>query len=103
MTRRCLVLAASVLLGAVPSRAQPFPVVGGYGFDWLKPDTPLCRPISQRDADRFQVCRFEPSGNAFGIRSSYHRCTAPGRSETLVYDTRAHCEASLETMSSNAP
>jgi hypothetical protein len=103
MTNRFLVLSALLLLGGAPSRAQPFPVVGGYGFDWLKPDTARCRPISQRDADRFSACRFEPSGHAFGLPSSYHSCTAPGRSETLVYETRSKCEAALETMRGNAP
>jgi hypothetical protein len=33
-------------------------VVGGYGFDWLKPDSARCRPITQNDADRFSACRF---------------------------------------------
>ncbi|MCS5700992.1 hypothetical protein NZK32_18280 [Cyanobium sp. FGCU-52] len=103
MTIRIPVLAALLLLGAAPSRAQPFPVLGGYGFDWLKPDTASCRPISRREAERFQACRFEPSGNAFGLPSSHHSCKAPGRSETLVYETRAQCEAALETMRANAP
>ena len=78
-------------------------MVGGYGLDWLKPDSARCRPITQNDADRFSACRFEPAGNAFGLPSSYHRCLAPGRSETLIYETRARCEAALETRRGNAP
>jgi hypothetical protein len=78
-------------------------VVGGYGFDWLKPDAARCRLISKRDADRFSACRFEPSGNAFGLPSSYHSCKAPGRSDILAYETRARCEAALVTMRANAP
>lgn len=94
--------AATMLLGS-PAPAAPFPVVGGYGFDWLKPRTTQCRRITQAEAATFQSCRFAPAGHAFGLPSAHHSCVAPGRSEILVYGSPAQCTEAFETMQSNEP
>jgi hypothetical protein len=79
-----LFLSSSVLAGE-------FALVGGWGFDWLKPNTTKCRPIAQCDAGKFKKCEFVAAGNAFGLPSSYHMCKAAGRSEYFVYASKAKC------------
>jgi hypothetical protein len=96
-------LSAVVLLFTSPVLANEFPVVGGYGFDWLKPQTTKCQRITRADAKEFSSCTFSPSGYAFGHPSSYHTCKAAGRSEYLIYASQAKCAKAFETMEGNAP
>lgn len=93
----------ALLLFPLAASAAEFPVVGGWGFDWLAPKSAKCRRIEAADAARFRKCEFLSPGGAFGLTLPYHRCTAPGRSEHLVYATRAQCTEALETMRANAP
>jgi len=107
----CAAAAAALLLGAAgtallpaaPAAANPFPVVGGYGFDWLKPKTSQCRRITQAEATTFRSCSFSPAGHAFGLPSAYHTCGAPGRSEILVYGSPAQCAEAFQTMQAHEP
>lgn len=94
---------AAALLLASPAIGEPFPVVGGYGFDWLKPKTSHCRRITQVEAASFRSCSFSPAGHAFGLPSAYHTCGAPGRSEILVYGSPAQCAEAFQTMQANEP
>ena len=83
--------------------AKEFTVVDGYGFDWLKPNTTRCRPITQRDMNKFKHCEFSNPGNAFGLKLPYHECKASNSSEYFIYETRAKCQEAFETMQANAP
>ena len=94
---------AAALLLASPAIAEPFPVVGGYGFDWLKPKTSQCRRITQVEAASFRSCSFSPAGQAFGLPSAYHTCGAPGRSEILVYGSPAQCAEAFQMMQAHEP
>ncbi|MCP9791760.1 hypothetical protein [Vulcanococcus limneticus] len=96
-------ITAAVVLLASPALADGFPVVGGYGFDWLKPKTTSCHRITQAEANAFKACRYSASGNAFGLPSSYHSCVAPWRSEVLIYASQAKCAAAFNTMQANEP
>lgn len=95
--------AGPALLPAAPAAANAFPVVGGYGFDWLKPKTSRCRRITPVEAASFQGCRFSPDGQAFGLASAYHTCQAPGRSEILIYGSPAQCDEAFQTMQAHEP
>lgn len=99
--RQALTVAALILSPHVA--AKDFPVAGGYGFDWLKPKAAKCLPISDAEAKKFRKCEFFAAGDAFGLASTYHMCTAPGRSEYFVYESRAKCVEALETMKANGP
>ena len=94
---------AAAMLLASPAIAEPFPVVGGYGFDWLQPKTTQCRHITPAEAATFRSCRFFPDGQAFGLPSAHHACLAPGRSEILVYGSPAQCTEAFQMMQAHEP
>jgi hypothetical protein len=96
-------LGTSVLLLPSPLLAAEFPLKGGYGFDWLKPEAAACRRISEHDLARFRRCEFSADGHAFGLPFAYHTCVAEPGSEVLIYATPCQCREALETMRSNAP
>lgn len=83
--------------------AGDFPVVGGYGFDWLKPQTAKCRRITQQDKDHFKTCEFLAKGNAFGLPLAHHTCKSSAKSEHFIYETRRQCQEAIETMQANSP
>ena len=96
-------IAATLLLIATPILAKEFPPVGGYGFDWLQPETAVCHRITRKDSKLFRTCTFSASGYAFGIASSYHTCRISEQSELMIYQSQALCIEALETMQANAP
>lgn len=100
MWRGFVVAVAWLPLGA--AAAGEFAVVGGYGFDWLKPKQARCARIAPADAARFKPCTFAPSG-AFGLDLAYHSCPLPRGGEVIVLASMAACRAALETMQANAP
>lgn len=78
-----------------------FPAVGGFGFDWLAPDSAQCKRISTADAKVFAGCIFHKSG-AFGLPYAYHTCAFAG-AEMLIFKSEDECQEALETMQANAP
>ncbi|MBH9553065.1 hypothetical protein [Inhella gelatinilytica] len=100
---RRLALAWLTGLAVGAANAGEFKVVGGVGFDWLKPEEAQCRVIRLRDLDGFQRCEFHASGAAFGLQGAYHQCRASPSSEYLIYANRAQCLKALATMRANAP
>lgn len=96
-------MAPNLAVSAAPSSlpAPEFPVVGGYGFDKLKPETTKCRQIAKTDA--FKTCKFQSAEGVIGFSGSYHACVASARSAYLVYKSRAACTEALETMRANGP
>jgi len=77
------------------------PRAGALGFDWLRPRSAACRPVSDRLVQRFARCRRE--AGAFGLDDAVYVCTVGDRSEYLVFDDRRACERNLEAMHANAP
>lgn len=99
---RTPVLGACVALFCVAVAEASFPVAGGYGFDWLAPDTAKCIRIADTDARQFKACEFHASG-AFGLDLAYHACPTTQRGEFLVFKSQAACQEALDTMQANAP
>lgn len=89
-------------LAACAANAAEFPIVGGYGFDWLKPDTTRCRMITAKDTAAFKKCEFIDSGT-FGLPLASHTCKAGKYSEYFILRNKAECKDALETMRANAP
>jgi len=97
---------AGILLFCICSvvRSEPpaFAVVGGFGFNWLEPDTAQCARIAAADSKRFTQCEYHASG-AFGLPLAYHTCTTTRDGEYLVFKSAAQCQEALETMQANGP
>lgn len=87
---------------ACAANAAEFPIVGGYGFDWLKPDTTRCKTVTAKDAAAFKKCDFLESGT-FGLPLASHVCKAGKHSEYFILRNKAECKDALETMRANAP
>ena len=102
MRRRVVVVAALGCLGVATAVAAEFALVGGYGFDWLKPKQARCARITPADAARFKACTFAASG-AFGLELAYHSCPLQRGGEMIVLQSKAACQQALETMQANAP
>jgi hypothetical protein len=79
-----------------------FPVVGGWGFDWLHPARARCREIAAKDAERFRACRYSKEF-AFGLDMMAYACKADGRAEFVIFRTKNDCREAFETMQANAP
>lgn len=95
--------ALALLVVAVPGLAQDQgPVAGDYAFDWLKPTTTQCKPLTEALVKRFAPCRYEAQGT-FGLADPAFVCRVSRRSEYFVYKSKAVCLRNLETMQANAP
>lgn len=96
---RALML-ASLALSATSASATEQPAPGGYGFDWLKPNSTKCRPVTEAQVKQFKSCEASPG---FGGPKPLRACRVSARSEWIIYATRAQCEDELGTMRANAP
>jgi hypothetical protein len=100
---RRLLFVPLFLIGCLPSAfSAEHSVVGGYGFDWLKPMTAQCKLITQKDAERFKKCELSRT-DAFGLPLVFHQCRVNDRSEFFIYSSLANCLEAFETMQANAP
>lgn len=99
-----LLLTAVAMCWCTSGRSEPpsFPVAGGFGFNWLEPETAHCVRIGEQDAKQFATCEFHESGG-FGLPLAYHVCKGTKGGEYLVFESAAHCREALETMQANAP
>lgn len=97
----CLIVLLTGVSQGAGSEDATFPVVGGYGFNWLEPATAQCALIKQTDVQRFTACTYEGSG-AFGLSLRFHTCAAPD-AEFLIFSSPSECQEALETMQANAP
>lgn len=52
---------------------------------------------------KFKKCDFSAAGDAFGLPSSYYKCSVSERSEYFVYESRAKCAEAIEAMRANEP
>ena len=100
--RLLLTVVAMCWCSSVRGEPPSFSVVGGFGFDWLAPETPHCVRIGESDAKKFATCEFHESG-AFGLPLAYHACKRGDGGEYLVFKSAAQCREALETMQANAP
>ena len=98
-----ITVALIAALTAAGTFAKEFPIVNAYGFDWLKPNTTKCRPVTKEQATKFKRCEFSNPGNAFGLDTPLHKCTASAKSEYFIYESKAMCQEAFETMQANAP
>jgi len=96
-----LVLSLALLAAAGSTKSDSLPKPGGYGFNWLAPETAECREVTAKDIASMKSCTDSP--NAFGIDLPSKACKVDKKVEIIVYDTREHCQEGLETMQSNAP
>lgn len=92
-----------ILATSLNTSATEFSVVGGYGFNWLKPKSAKCQPISTKQAATFKKCEFFAKGQSFGLPLSHHTCMGSGRDEYLIYKTKSQCVEAIETMHAHAP
>lgn len=102
MKKYLLSVLATLSFEACAASTAEFPIVGGYGFDWLKPDTTRCRTITTKDVATFKKCEFIDSGT-FGLPLASHACRVARHSEYFILRTKAECKDALETMRANAP
>jgi hypothetical protein len=77
------------------------PAAGSFGFDWLRPKSARCEAVSEALLKRFRRC--EHRAGAFGLSDPVHLCRVDGRSEYLVFASKAACIENLETMKANGP
>src|SRR4029453_4187048 len=82
--------------------ASTVPVVGSFGFDWLRPNSARCEVISESLRKRFIQCEFRSTG-AFGLSDPLHVCRVSDRSEYMIFETKSVCVNNLATMKANAP
>jgi len=74
------------------------PSAGGYGFNWLAPETASCKKLEAKDLAK---AKCTVSSNAFGLDIEAHACKVSDRVELIVYKTAAQCQQGLETMQAN--
>ena len=61
------------------------PVAGDFAFDWLRPRSAVCRPLTEAIIGRFRECRREPG--AFGLSDPVLVCRVDAHSEYMVFAT----------------
>ena len=93
-----LMLSLLLLSAAAVPAADTKPKPGGWGFNWLDPDSP-CKQITAKDLAPVKQC--EASANAFGIELKSQQCKVSDEVEWVIYDTKAHCQQASETMRAN--
>ena len=98
-----ITIALIAALTATGAFAKEFPIINAYGFDWLKPNTTKCRPVTQEQVKKFKQCEFSSPGNSFGLNAPLHKCKASANSEYFIYESKALCQEAFETMQANAP
>jgi hypothetical protein len=81
---------------------EGFSLVGGYGFDWLKPQSTRCTKITAKEAEKFKNCDYSKE-HAFGLDMYAYACRVNARSEFIVLKTKPQCQDAFETMQANAP
>lgn len=77
------------------------PATGDFAFDWLRPGTAACRPLTDAMIARFRRCTQEPG--AFGLSDPVFVCRIDDRSEYIVFASAAACLRNLDAMKANAP
>ena len=82
------------------SADEEFPIIGGYGFDWLKPKSTRCTQITPKIAKRFKDCKYSKE-YAFGLDLFAYSCKLNAHSEYILLKTKAQCQEVLETMQAN--
>jgi hypothetical protein len=78
------------------------PIVGSYGFNWLKPKTTKCRKIMQSDIRTYKSCEISRQGFGGEIRPT-HVCSVNDENEWIIYVSNSQCQSEFETMQANAP
>lgn len=79
-----------------------FPIIGSYGFDWLKPQSTRCSQITASEATKFKHCNYSKD-YAFGLDLFAYSCRVNARSEYILLKTKSQCQDAFETMQANAP
>jgi hypothetical protein len=82
--------------------ADQLPMVGSYGFNWLKPKTTKCRKIMQSDIRTYKSCETSRPGFGGDIRPT-HVCSVDDENEWIIYASNSQCQSEFETMQANAP
>ena len=91
-----------LLFTTYAATATEFSKEGGYGFDWLKPETTRCKVITQKDITTFKKCEYITTAT-FGLPIASYKCDVNKHSEYFILQTKAECIDALETMQANAP
>lgn len=86
-------------LGCLAADARP--AVGDFAFDWLRPRSAACRPLTAPIVGRLRDCRREPG--AFGLSDPLLVCRVDAHREYMVFATKDACVRNLDTMKANAP
>lgn len=90
------------LLTGTPAFAESRPALGAYGFNWLKPETAQCRPLTEALNRKLPACLYHKEGS-FGLSDPFFACRPNKQNEYLFYQSLAECTRNLETMQANAP
>ena len=103
MSQRAHLAGSVLLLASMPCVAtEKAPAAGTFGFDWLRPKSAYCQPISESLLKRFRHCEYRSTG-AFGLSDPVYVCRINERSEYMIFETRSACANNLETMKANGP
>jgi len=103
MLKYCITGTAFFLLTNLAFGAEAtFPIVGSYGFDWLKPQSTRCTQIMAKKATKFKHCNCSKD-YAFGLDLFAYSCKVNARSEYILLKTKSQCQEAFETMQANAP
>jgi hypothetical protein len=101
--RSVMTLVVFLYCGSLANSADSaFPLLTGYGFNWLDPATASCDRLPVSDIRQIKSCEFHPTG-AFGLDHPYHACKIAQRREFLIFNSVDACMEALETMHANAP
>jgi hypothetical protein len=103
MFKYCITGTAFLLLTSLVFGAEVgFPIIGSYGFDWLKQQTTRCTQITASEAIKFEHCNYSKE-YAFGLDLFAYSCKVDDRSEYILLKTKSQCQETFETMQANAP
>lgn len=92
---------------AAAGPVDPASLAGHYAFGWSGGKTAKCKELDAKMIEKLTgkgaVCRRRDPGEAFAEGAGPWTACEVGKSEWVVFSTKAICQEQLETMEANAP